>query len=136
MIKENGIGEKVIMTGLDLSTVEGKMQALKAMSSPTVPNEELRVNTFKMVNVFIHTILLTDEKTGEQQECRRTVLFDDQGRTTAFVSDGIITGIENIVTLFGPPPWDPAIPVRTKQSKTRRGYNVLNLEIVAEEYGK
>ena len=90
------------MTGLDLSTVEGKLQALKAMSSPTVPNEELRVNSFKMVNVFIHQIELTDEKTGEQQECRRTVLFDDQGRTTAFVSDGIITGIENIVTLFGP----------------------------------
>ena len=61
-----GLGKK-LSDGLDLSTVEGKMQALKAMSSPTVPNEEFRVNSFKMVNVFIHTILLTDEKTGEQQ---------------------------------------------------------------------
>lgn len=118
-----------VYTSLNIETLEGKVAALKAMSQPDVANEELQGKVFYLQDIFIHTVELENEETGEKQECRRAVLISPEGLTTAFVSEGIVRGLQNLMALFGNAPWDPALPVEIKQIKTARGRRTYNLAL-------
>ena len=117
-------------TTIDISTIEGKKQAFRCMSACDTPNEELRQNVFEVENIFIHEVSLADENTGERVKMARTVLVSPQGKTTAFVSQGVLTSLQNLVMLFGMPPWKPALKVKVKEVITRRKFRVYNLELM------
>lgn len=117
-------------TTIDTSTPEGKALAFKCMSAADTPNEQLRSNVFEVQNIFIHEVNLEDENTGEKMKMPRTVLVNPKGETTAFVSQGVLTSLENLAMLFGMPPWKPALKVRVKETRTRKNFRVYNLELV------
>lgn len=129
-------GVKRVFTTLDIETFEGKVLAAKCMSNAEIPNETLRTEPFFVKNIFIHGVTLTNEETGETKESRRAVLINPEGETVAFVSEGVISSLQNLTGLFGLPPWEPAIPVMMKEVKTRRGYRTFNLEIVVKAMKK
>lgn len=118
-----------IETSIDVTTKKGKMRAFSCMSSPGIRNDELKLTPFYIENYFCHNIEMTDEKTGDVISAKRTVLINPEGQTTAFVSSGAYTALQNLIDLFGPGPWKPAIPVLAKEVKTRKNFKTINLVI-------
>ena len=126
--------ERKIRTSIDTSTVKGKMLAYSCMSDPKIKNDELRLTAFFIQDYFIHEIEMTNEKTGEVSLVERTVLLDPKGQTTSFVSAGAAAGLDALIDLFGPGPWNPAIPIKVKDVKTTKGFKTLNLVIQEDLY--
>lgn len=80
-----------------------------------------------MIGIMAQSVKLTDDDTGEVTDAYRTVIFDDQGKTYAAVSEGVIGSLQNIFALYGFPSVDNPIKVVARRKRTRRGYNVTNL---------
>lgn len=117
-------------TSINIATDEGKRLAYKCMTAADTPNEKLKDEVFIVENIFIHEVTLLDEETGERMNIPRTVLVSPDGKTTAFVSQGILSSIQNLAMLYGMPPWKPGLKVMLKESKTRKKFTVYNLQLV------
>jgi len=83
--------------------------------------------SINMIGVMVQTVNLTDDETGEVTNAYRTVIFDDEGRPFAAVSEGVIGSLQNIFALYGFPSPDNPVKVAARRKRTRRGYNVTNL---------
>lgn len=138
---EQGNGELVawgekdptqVFTFIDTATMKGKALAAKAFSTPDLTKKEMEQEVFTLTNFLVHDAFMKDDKTGEKNLITRIVLYDKDGQTAAFASEGIVGTVKKFISLFGPPPWNPALPVKLKESNTRLGYRVYSLEILPE----
>lgn len=118
-----------VFSNIDMTSDFGKAVTISCFSGADIPNEELMKKTFYLQNFLMHTAAMADAETGEKIPVKRCVLIDKDGKTTSFCSDGIIAGVGNLITVYGMGPWDPAIPVRVVERKTRKGYKVKNLVV-------
>jgi hypothetical protein len=80
-----------------------------------------------MIGVMVQSVNLTDDESGEVTSTYRTVIFDDQNRTFAAVSEGVIGSLQNIFALYGFPSKENPIKVAARRKRTRKGFNVTNL---------
>jgi len=117
-----------VFTNLDMTSDLGKAIVISCFSGADLPNDELQKKTFYLQNFLMHTAYMANED-GEKVEVKRCVLIDKDGQTTSFCSDGIISGIGNLVQVYGMGPWEPAIPVKVVERKTRKGFKVKNLVV-------
>lgn len=118
-------------TSLNLETLMGKALAANCMTGSDYKGDDLKGAVFFVKDYFVHEIQMEDDD-GEMKTQRRTVLINPDGETLAFVSEGVAMGLSNLISLYGPGPWSPPLPVRAKNSKTRKGYNTINLQIDAK----
>jgi hypothetical protein len=83
--------------------------------------------TISMIGIMAQSVKLTDDETGEVTDAYRTVIFGNDGKTYAAVSEGVIGSLQNIFALYGFPTPENPIKVVARRKRTRRGYNVTNL---------
>jgi len=119
-----------VFTFIDLSSMRGKALAAKGFSAADVTKKQMEQEVFMLENFLVHDAVMTDEKTGTKNVATRAVLYNRDGLTAAFVSVGILGTLQRFVSLFGVPPWKPAIPVKLRESTTRMGYRVYSLEVI------
>jgi hypothetical protein len=82
---------------------------------------------FKVADVIQHIVQMPD-KDGVLQACVRTILVDDKGNGYASISEGIYSGVFDLMFLRGgPPPFDPPIPVRLDIIRTGKGRRMYKL---------
>ena len=117
-------------TSLKGDTTEDKMKLLAAMGQADVKGEELEKEPLSVADVMLHPVTITDEKTGASVDCVRTVLISPDGRTAAFVSDGIVSSLGNVIQVFGEPTWTKPLLMQVVQVNTRKGRRTYNLRVV------
>jgi len=94
-----------------------------AAALDTVIGKKIQVS-----DVIAHRINIVDTATGEVKEAVRIVLISPEGDAYQAVSDGVKQSLRTIASIYGKPPWKPALTVEVQQIKTRRGFRtyVLN----------
>lgn len=120
-IKETGF-----FTTLNRDT--DKMLMVKALGNADMKGEELEREPMLVSDVMIHMVPVKSD-TDEETLAPRTVLISPDGKTAAFVSDGILSSLKNLIFVYGELPWKPALKVRASLVKTRKGYRTYNLTI-------
>lgn len=86
----------------------------------------LRLN---VENLLYHPVEYVSQTTGELEEGVRIVLITDKGEMHECCSHGVRSCIRSLVQVFGLPPWKGGLPLVVKMTKTRRGNNLLTLEL-------
>lgn len=114
-------------TSLSKETERAKI--LKALGQADLSGQDLEKNPMQVSDILIHKVTVATDS-GDRDEFIRTVLISPDGKTCAFVSDGVLGSIRNICMVFGEPKWNPAIKVKAVLVKTRRGFRTYNLEVV------
>jgi hypothetical protein len=117
-----------VFSNLEMDSDLGKAITISCFSGADIPNEDLQKKTFYLQNFLMHTAYMADDN-GEKVPVKRCVLIDKDGQTTSFCSDGIIAGVGNLITVYGMGPWEPPIPVKVVERKTRKGFKVKNLVV-------
>ncbi len=123
-------GDKVnIWSSIDINSTEGKMKVQKALASADYGSEHVMKVPFEVQDIVVHGVKIVDEN-GEVTDATRTVLLSPSGETVSFTSEGVISSLRNIFSIFGLPPFNPPLKVQVKEVKTRRGWKTLNLIVV------
>lgn len=117
-----------VFSNIDMTSDFGKAVTISCFSGADLPNDDLQKKTFFLKNFLMHTAYMANDD-GEKVEVKRCVLIDKDGQTTSFCSDGVIAGVGNIITVYGMGPWEPPIPVKVVERKTRKGFKVKNLVV-------
>lgn len=103
-------------TSLPMVTDEDKENAYNLTSNP---NQRVSDNVGKIINlkhVYVESITLTNDQTGEVNTAPRIILIDDKGIGYVSVSKGIFNSVKKIFQLFGTPDmWSKPIKVEVKQ---------------------
>lgn len=108
-------------------TQEDKVKLYNMMNEP---DETIGDNIGKVINlrhVFMETIMLTNEETGELEAAPRTILIDENGKSYSATSSGIKNSLEKLFKVFGTPDeWNEALPVEfiQKNVNSRRIYKL------------
>lgn len=123
------VGHENIWTSLKLEEKGNKKTMLKALSQADYNFESFPPGGFEVENLLIHEVELESED-GELIKQMRIVLISPSGETCSFCSNGVVKGIKNLMFVYGVPPWNPAVKVRVKQVKTRKGFRTYNIEVV------
>lgn len=88
-------------------------------------NEEIPV-----AHIYVESVTLVDEQTGEATDAPRTVLITPEGVGYVAVSRGVFNAVRRIIAIFGEPStWAEPRRVRVKQI-SRGTNNILTLELV------
>ncbi len=92
------------------------------------PGEQAqRVN---IVNMLAHPVeFAPDPQTGEVKSAKRVVFLLDDGNILSSTSTGIYRSVQQIFSIYGPPPWDPPVSVIPVDIETRnnRRYRILTV---------
>jgi len=103
--------------------------ALRAIND-AIPGVEMLDKPFKLVNIVIHSITLTDPDTGEETVAPRTILIDEKAHAYAFVSKGVVSSLSLLCSLLDrKPPFDPPIAVKVIQLPIKGGFRVYRLTL-------
>lgn len=108
---------------------EGLRLAMKAASQPTVLVEGAMQIAFPMRWYYCHAVPLVNQLTGEIEDRVRIVLISPEGETCSCCSTGVLDSLDMIRRYAGEGPYDPPLPVRFVESRTRQGRKILRLEV-------
>jgi hypothetical protein len=120
-------------TNLDLTSPLGRALSVACFSDSDVKGSQLKDEIFFLRAVMLHKVRIVDTKTGELTDAIRSVLIDKDNRTCSFCSEGIKSGVRNLMSAYGAGPWEPALPIRIKETDTRRGNRIKNIVIDVNE---
>ena len=108
---------------------EGLRLAMKAASQPTVPVEGAMQVPFPVRWYYCHSVPLVNQVTGEVDDRVRIVLISPDGETCSCCSTGVLDSLDLIRRYAGDGPYDPPLPVRFVESRTRQNRKILRLEV-------
>lgn len=109
-------------------TLKEKAALYNAMSNPTHKVGDYINQTIRVKDIYVESIELTDEDTGEVQIAPRIVLIDTNGDSYQAVSRGVFNALQRLIRLFGEPTWDDGLPVKVRQISLGRN-QMLTLEV-------
>ncbi len=98
-------------------------QSSSVKTSAAFINEEIAIRWF-----FIHSVRINGETDGEIIDTFRTVIVDGDRNAIAFVSEGILASIEQLVAAYGMGPFDPPLKVVLRQIDLKGGRSMFRLE--------
>lgn len=100
---------------------KNKQEKIALFNAMNNPDERLsdKINmVINLKNVFVESVQLVSEVTGEIQYCPRVVLIDDKGVGYQCVSQGVFSCLKKLFNVFGDPTtWEAPLKVEVKQIK-------------------
>lgn len=131
-------GALQVWTSLDPTTPDGKAEIIRHMQGDdSEPVGEALNTVVEVEHVLVHRVEVTDTNTGELLDADRVVLIRPDGSSVAAVSQGIRNSLQLIVSLYGMPPFSPAMHLRVNQKTTRAGRRTYSLTpVVASKLAK
>lgn len=109
------------------ATAEAKLRTLRVINGDSFDSDAARGQMLQIRHVVMHSVPMEDEATGEMVAKLRTCLVTLDDMVFACVSEGVISSLKQICSLYGKPPWDPALKCELVERRTRKGYRVLKL---------
>lgn len=116
------------LVAVDTKDPAWKSTVMRAKNETTDQGLDCLNQEIALSGVMMHRAGKVNGDTGELKEWVRTVLFLEGGRTVSFGSEGIFQSVRDLATLFGDPPWKPAIKVRVKARPLDNGRHWYYLE--------
>lgn len=118
-----------IYTSLKNDSTADKIKLLAAMGQADLKGDQLEKEPMEVSDVLLHKVSVTSDS-GDSVDYIRTVLISPDGKTCAFVSDGIVSSLENVMEVFGDPSWDKPLRLQAVMVKTRKGFRTYNLRVL------
>lgn len=108
--------------------LEDKAAIVKAMGDADINLRDHTEagGTLKLVDALTHFVTVINDN-DEEVEATRTVLIDEEGKTYSTVANGAVSSLSNLFNIYGLPPYSPALHVKGKIVKTRKGFRTLNI---------
>lgn len=92
-----------------------------ALNEPDAKISDYINKTIPVRDVLIETVEIVNEETGMVDKCPRVVLIDEDGKSYAAVSVGMLNVVKNAVACFGKPSWEPALEFDIIQKAVKNG---------------
>lgn len=102
-------------SSLKAGTLKEKAALYNAMSNPTHKVGDYINRSIRVKDVYVETIEITDEDTGEVVVAPRIVLIDTEGDSYQAVSKGVFSALSRAIKVFGEPTWDDGLPIIIRQ---------------------
>ena len=83
------------------------------------------------VNILAHPVSI-EQDNGEMIAGLRVVIELANGEVLGCVSTGIAQGLQRVMTMFGPPPWNPPVVLMVESQNTRKGRRVYVVSVFVE----
>lgn len=115
-------------TSLKPETMAEKAALYNVMSNPEHKVGDFINKKIMLKDVYVESIEVADEDTGELIVVPRIVLIDDKGKSYQAVSKGVFSSLSRLIKVFGEPTWEEPIPVVVRQINLKRG-SMLSLEV-------
>lgn len=125
MVKYNEEGTNYIMNlksattsycSLNANTRQEKELLFNIISSPSDRIANIINQTIELKHVYVETVELTNEETGEITFAPRTILIDKNEKSFECVSVGIFSALKKLFQIFGDPStWEKPIKIKIKQ---------------------
>lgn len=101
---------------LNANTQKEKEQLFNIISSPTDRIANIINEIIELKDLYVETVELTNEETGEITFAPRTILIDKNGKSFECVSIGIFSALKKLFQIFGEPCiWEKPIKIKIKQ---------------------
>lgn len=84
----------------------------------------------KIKDVIAHKVTLTDMNTKKPMQVSRLVIIDTDNKTYQSFSEGIVSSISRLMSIFGQPTWEDGIAVKIVPVKTKNKFTTYILEAV------
>lgn len=85
---------------------------------------------FPMSYFYAHPVEMDNKAGDDITRQTRVILIAKDLSTVSFVSQGVVSGMDLIVTHLGNGPWEPPLMVALKKKATKRGRTVYSLEVL------
>ena len=132
--KETMIGtltnDKVTMfTSMSAQTADEKKALFNAMNNPQKRVADMIGKEIIIKDVFVESVDMVNEETGEITIAPRIVLVDTKGVSYQCVSTGIFSALKKMFQIFGMPTWENGI--KTEVAQIQKGKrNILTLRVI------
>lgn len=120
--------KKSSYTSLKNETNEEKQILYKAMSNPDKRLGDCINQVIFAKDLFMEMVDMTNGETGEITSCPRIVIVDKDNVSYQSVSFGIYNALKRVISVFGAPTWEEAIPLKVIQV-TRGEKKMLSLDV-------
>jgi hypothetical protein len=115
------------LLGFDPEAPDGEKLLYQMDDNPTREPNQHTTEPFHVVTWGVKKVAVRDGQSGEMLPAVRTVLFDPDCETLAFVSQGALLSLDMLRTRYGDGPYQPPIPCVIKEVKTRAGWRIYKI---------
>lgn len=104
--------------------------ATKAVYFTATNNTQHRIRevigeTIMVKDVYVSTVTIVDDETGEVRQAPRIILIDENGIGYAACSKGVFNSLKNLFQAYGfPPEWESPLPIIPRQ--VPKGKNLIS----------
>lgn len=114
-------------------TQEEKISFYNAVNSTQKRIGDVINEVITVKDVYVEVVKCINKETGEEVDCPRTVLVDEEGTSYQAVSKGIFNGLVKAFQIFGTPDkWETPLSFKVKQV-TKAEFKILTLEMVSDK---
>lgn len=101
---------------LNVNTQKEKEHLFNIISSPTDRIANMINEIIELKDIYVETVELSNEETGEIIFAPRIILIDKNGKSFECVSIGIFSALKKLFQIFGEPCiWEKPIKIKIKQ---------------------
>ena len=109
---------------------EALVAMYNAINSPDHKLSDFVGKKLNIKDISIERVENMNDETGEMAANARVVLIDENGESYTCVSSGIYSAIKKLVSVFGEPTWEPALPVEVQNLSTKKGRKTMTLKAI------
>lgn len=109
---------------------EALVAMYNAINSPDHKLSDFVGKKLNIKDISIERVDNLNDETGEMVANARVVLIDENGESYTCVSSGIYSAIKKLVSVFGEPTWEPALPVEVQNLSTKKGRKTMTLKAI------
>ena len=109
---------------------EALVAMYNAINSPDHKLSDFVGKKLNIKDISIERVDNMNDETGEMVANARVVLIDENGESYTCVSSGIQSAIKKLVSVFGEPTWEPALPVEVQNLSTKKGRKTMTLKAI------
>lgn len=111
-------------------TREALVAMYNAINSPDHKLSDFVGKKLNIKDISIERVENMNDETGDMVANARVVLIDENGESYTCVSSGIYSAIKKLVSVFGEPTWEPALPVEVQNLSTKKGRKTMTLKAI------
>lgn len=109
---------------------EALVAMYNAINSPDHKLSDFVGKKLNIKDISIERVENMNDETGDMVANARVVLIDENGESYTCVSSGIYSAIKKLVSVFGEPTWEPALPVEVQNLSTKKGRKTMTLKAI------
>lgn len=117
-----------VFCSMKASTPEQKAVVFNAANAPGHRVSDYINKVIYVKDIYVETISLLDEETGELTQSPRIVFIDPKGEAYQCVSVGMFSALRKLIAAFGEPTWEEPIPILIRQQAVKNG-SMLTFEV-------